>query len=130
MPRRREKKHPINDFFRRLGFTFISLAVLVGCVGLLYILFHIFSFECPVKALIGFDCPGCGLTRAGAKLLSFNFVGAWEQNPVSYYIALWVALTAVRYLFKGNFKKIMSVWWILTLLIPWLAIWAYMTFLA
>ena len=45
-----------------------------------------------------------------------------RKRSVEYYIIL-VGI-------GSNFKKIMSVWWILTLLIPWLAIWAYMTFLA
>ncbi len=129
MPRTRTKKHPINDFFKRLGYICISFAALAGSSGLLYVILHLISFECPIKALIGFDCPGCKLTRASAKLLSLDFVGAWNQNPIIYYIAFWVLLTAVRYLFKGNYKKIMSAWWILTLFIPWLAIWAYMTFL-
>lgn len=130
MARRREKKHPINNFFKRLGYIFISFAVLVGCASLLYVTLHFINFSCPLKEILGFNCPGCYLTRASAKLLSFDFVGAWELNPVIYYIAFWIVLTAIRYLFKGNFKKIMSGWWIATLFIPWLIIWAYLTFLA
>lgn len=129
MARRREKKHPINDFFKRFGFICITFAALVGCAGVLYTVLHFINFSCPIKAIIGFDCPGCHLTRASAKLISFDFVGAWEENPIIYFIAGWIVLTAVRYLFCGNFKKIMSGWWIATLFIVWAILWIYLTFL-
>ncbi len=128
MPRRRKKSHPVNDFFRRLGFVCIAFACFAGVTALLYIILHMTSFECLSPTLMGFPCPGCNLIQAGAKLLSFDFISAWELNPIVFFITLWVLITAVRYLFRGNFKRVMSFWWILTLLIPWLSIWAYLTF--
>lgn len=36
---------------------------------------------CPVKAIGGFDCPGCGFQRAGIALLRGDLATAWEHYP-------------------------------------------------
>ena len=42
---------------------------------------------CPMAAFTGFPCPGCGLTRAGIRALTFDFPGAWQMNPFIFPIA-------------------------------------------
>jgi Protein of unknown function (DUF2752) len=37
---------------------------------------------CPFRALTGFQCPGCGTTRALHQLLHGNLVAAFELNPL------------------------------------------------
>ncbi|MGH9958690.1 MAG: DUF2752 domain-containing protein, partial [Pyrinomonadaceae bacterium] len=37
---------------------------------------------CPVRALTGFQCPGCGTTRGLHQLLHGNLVAAFELNPL------------------------------------------------
>ena len=42
---------------------------------------------CPVVVITGFPCPGCGLTRAGVRLLRLDFAGAFGIQPFIYPIA-------------------------------------------
>ena len=39
--------------------------------------------SCPFRALTGFNCPGCGTTRALHQLLHGNVVAAFELNPLT-----------------------------------------------
>lgn len=59
---------------------------------------------CATRLLLGIPCPFCGLTRAGVRLLAFDVVGAWEYNPLIFYIAvLFLFWCANRYF--GLFSK-------------------------
>jgi hypothetical protein len=42
---------------------------------------------CLWTTLTGVNCPGCGLTRALLLLFQFDFVGAWNMNPLIYLVA-------------------------------------------
>lgn len=47
---------------------------------------------CPMVTVTGFPCPGCGLTRAGLRLLRFDFAGAYEIHPMIYPIAVYAGV--------------------------------------
>ena len=38
--------------------------------------------KCPFRALTGFQCPGCGSTRAFYQLLHFHPIAAFKLNPL------------------------------------------------
>jgi hypothetical protein len=38
--------------------------------------------------ITGFPCPGCGLTRAGVRLLRLDFAGAFQIHPFIYPIVV------------------------------------------
>lgn len=40
--------------------------------------------SCWYKRVIGFDCPGCGLTRCVISLVHGEFLQAWHFNPGGY----------------------------------------------
>lgn len=62
---------------------------------------------CPVVLITGFPCPGCGLTRAGFKVLRFDFAGAWRIHPFIFAIMILAVVYAVeRYVYC---KKKMNV---------------------
>lgn len=48
---------------------------------------------CPIRALTGWRCPGCGSTRALAALLSGRFGDAVHYNPLA--VILWPVLVAL-----------------------------------
>lgn len=73
--------------------------------------------NCLIKMFIGFPCPACGMTRAGVALLQFNFVEAFNYNPIIYLIPL---ITIVC-IFKNTsiFKKLYDskIFWIILIII-------------
>jgi hypothetical protein len=44
------------------------------------------TFPCLFTKILHFHCPGCGLTRAFIEILKFNFIGAWNFNPMIYLV--------------------------------------------
>jgi hypothetical protein len=44
--------------------------------------------QCPFRALSGYDCPGCGITRALHSTLHGNIVGAANHNLLAVLIAV------------------------------------------
>lgn len=66
------------------------------------LLFHEF---CPMRIVTGLPCPGCGATRAGIFVLTFQWKKAMEMNPT---IFLWIPyilfLIWQRYIGKNRRK--------------------------
>lgn len=87
----------INDI-RSIKWALILISV---CFAFFEIIGHSI---CPVYALTGYPCPGCGLTRAGLRALHLDFAGAWKMNPFIFPVgALSAAYAANRYIFgSGN----------------------------
>jgi len=82
---------------RRLVRLFVSLAL----AGVVLSLFGWVNLEavrlpwiCPLKALTGHPCPGCGMTDAARALMEGHFREAAERNPNVYPLALWAILVA------------------------------------
>lgn len=59
----------------------LGILMVMGVFGLFFVLFE---DVCPTQILFGFPCPGCGLTRAGLLLLSFQWGKAWQMHPFIY----------------------------------------------
>jgi hypothetical protein len=75
-----------------------TAAVLGGCVALALVDPASGPPVCPFRALTGYDCPGCGGTRAAHQLLTGHLAAAADLNllavvavPVLVW-ALWVGL--------------------------------------
>ena len=48
--------------------------------------------SCVTKMYLGFDCPGCGMTRAFIKISDGRFVEAWQLNSASFVVYLFFAI--------------------------------------
>ncbi len=69
-------------------------AVLLVAVAVMYLL----EIPCIIKAISGYDCPGCGMTRALLSVARFDFAGAF-----SYHRMFWsVPLLYVFFVFDGK----------------------------
>jgi len=64
---------------------------------------------CPIRALTGYYCPGCGSTRALHQLLHGNIAAAFSYNPLFVLamplVAYWI-ITEVILLFGGRLPRI------------------------
>ena len=95
-------------------------------VAFLVIAFMDFSLGtvCASKLLCGFPCPFCGLTRAGIKLITFDFESAWALNPLIYYIAILLILWIIhRYL--GLISKRLIIALLIVLVITSIPLYVY-----
>jgi hypothetical protein len=96
--------HPVGRV-RLLNATMLALVVVL--VGLLW------WFDpaqaglplCTFHAMTGFDCPGCGATRATHELLHGRLLAAWRYNSlwvVLLPLAVYMALSEFRVLRGGR----------------------------
>lgn len=51
---------------------------------------------CAWVALTGLPCPGCGMTRAGLRLLHLDFTGAFRIHPFIYAVVFYLILFGVN----------------------------------
>lgn len=77
--------------------NFYLLLVFLWTCGIL-VLFSGIYFKtielCPVKALSGYPCPGCGTGHGILEIVSLHFGEAWELNPFSFLIFPFLVIVA------------------------------------
>jgi len=68
-----------------------TLLIRVGFV-LLIVLFY----RCPVRAIFGVDCPGCGMTRACLSALRLDFRSAFAYHPLFWLFGIELVYVLLR----------------------------------
>ena len=76
-------------------------ALVLGLGGAFLILSHGF-WHCPVRALTGIPCASCGVTTAFLRLLRLDVTGAWEANPLVFFLIPWSLWGALLYIRRGR----------------------------
>lgn len=66
--------------------------------GLLVGIWYFLSLPCPLYALTGLPCPGCGMTRAWIAALHLDLAGAFGYHPMFWCVPVVVGL----FLFDGQ----------------------------
>lgn len=54
--------------------------------AIVYILFNILGITCIFLEILGFPCPGCGMTRAALSLMRFDIVSATKYNITVFFM--------------------------------------------
>lgn len=54
----------------------------LAVIAALYAALHFAGFGCPIKALTGVSCAGCGMTRAWLSALSGDWAAAFCYHPL------------------------------------------------
>ena len=85
--------------------TPLLLCVLYFSICFIYNIFNmhltgIFK-PCYFKTLTGYNCPGCGTTRAIQELLNLNIFEAFRYNPVIGSIALILIIITIAMFING-----------------------------
>lgn len=61
----------------------ITIILLISLIAYLLLgnYFHIY-IHCPIKAITGLYCPGCGITRMLLSIIQLDFYQAFRYNPL------------------------------------------------
>jgi hypothetical protein len=110
----------------------LALAVTVwlglAAVGLFLFVFNPANFDffpkCPFRTLTGFQCPGCGSTRAFHQLLHLHPIAAFKLNPL-----MVLTLPFIVYGFLGFTKSALTGRPQRHLFIPPIYLWAWLVLL-
>ena len=81
-----------------------KLAV-IPLLGLLYAVMYFMDTTCIVKSIVGYPCPGCGMTRALISALHLDFSSAFALHPMFWSVPVLV----LYFLYDGrpiNNKKL------------------------
>lgn len=83
-----------------------SIIVVAGLALLICYRLTGHGLPCVFRAITGYLCPGCGMTRAVVAILDGNFAKAWQYNALSLtllpVLTLYLLYKAVRFIFKGE----------------------------
>lgn len=71
-------------------------ALAAGLVAAAYFVMASFGVTCPIKALTGISCAGCGMTRAWLCALKGDFAGAFDYHPLFWTVPLLLGVYAAR----------------------------------
>ncbi len=84
-------------------------AAIVICIYFL-VSRKIFRVSCPMVAITGFPCPGCGLTRACVSFVKGEFYEAFCQHAFVYVLIVYAVFFFVwRYLLQNDSKMLTRV---------------------
>lgn len=70
---------------------------------------------CPIKALTGLNCPGCGITRMFVALFHGNVYQAFRYNPLVFIELPIIAILILLYRFNKKSRKVVNILFIILL---------------
>ena len=68
----------------------------LAAIAALYVALHFLGMGCPIKAVTGVSCAGCGMTRAWLEVLSGNWSAAFAYHPLFWTVPLGVLVFLFR----------------------------------
>lgn len=86
-------------FHSKLKKALIVNLTVIAAVCVYYAILLFLDISCPIKLLLGFDCPTCGSTTAVLCLLKGDFQG-YLNKPFSLPLLVAIALEINKPLFK------------------------------
>lgn len=115
---------------KRRIFRVARLFLFAAFLGIGYLVFWKLTglgFFCPIKRFLGWDCPGCGITRAAWALLRLDFPAMLEANllsPLMVLYCLYAALyAAIGYVTTGKYEMTPRPLWLSVILLALFLIW-------
>lgn len=96
------------DFLFRVGIVLLVLIAVLCIVVRNESLIGLFNLipECVFHKITGYNCPGCGMTRASIALLNFHFMESIKYNIVIVYgfvcYVIFMVVQGAHVCFKTN----------------------------
>lgn len=91
---------------RKAWIAAVAAIILVVAYFLIDPAQYVWMPKCPVKALTGYDCPGCGSQRLLHALLHGDIAGAWKANALLLLAMPYIALLALSSFFPRRFPAL------------------------
>ncbi|MBQ8858331.1 MAG: DUF2752 domain-containing protein [Clostridia bacterium] len=88
-----------NKSFPSIFYRFLPSALLITVI----VIVALDLYDCPTKVLLGFPCPGCGMTDAYFSLLKFDIPEAFQLHCLFPIPAFWFIYHLIRR--KVSFSK-------------------------
>ena len=80
-----------------------------GCLYAVFVRLTGLAVPCIFKKITGWECPGCGITRACIALISGHLRESFSYNPFLYFVApciLYLVIHGdVNYVRKGTYRQ-------------------------
>ena len=73
----------------------------IAALGAYVIILLLLDISCPIKAVTGINCPGCGMTRAMIRLIHFDISGAFSYHRMFFS----VPILFMYFLYDGKLFK-------------------------
>ena len=68
----------------------------LAAIAALYAALHFLGMGCPIKAITGVSCAGCGMTRAWLSALSGDWAAAFSYHPLFWVVPFGVLVFFLR----------------------------------
>ena len=96
-----EEKKRAKRFLREIGWILV-----MGTAYAIWFSFTGIGIPCPIRAVTGYRCPGCGITHCAVNLLHGRVREAFEANQFVFILApfglIYGIWRAVRYIRDGS----------------------------
>ena len=96
-----EEKKRAKRFLREIGWILV-----MGTAYAIWVSFTGIGIPCPIRAVTGYRCPGCGITHCAVNLLHGRVREAFEANQFVFILApfglIYGIWRAVRYIRDGS----------------------------
>jgi len=90
-----------------------KILLIVACILAIAFLFIFLDVWCIFKAITGFPCPGCGMTRAWLALFSGNIGKAFFYHPLFLLAPILIILSFKNGGMLFSSKKKNTIFWVM-----------------
>lgn len=87
----------------------LHVGIAAGTLAAYALFAMIFGNACPYYAILGINCPFCGMTRAHAALLRLDLAAAFSYHPVFFVGIPFLWMLFHKGFFEGKWKT--ALWW-------------------
>lgn len=93
----------MNFLDKRSSHSFETIGLkTIFCISVIVLLF--FFYRCPIKILLGIDCPGCGMMRAFLAVIRLDFLSAFHYHPLFLFFGIEAVYVMIGYIFSGRLR--------------------------
>lgn len=103
-----DEKKGQKPYSRLWHFLLLNLGVALSVLLYVFVL-SLLNISCPLRAVLGFRCPACGVTRAFSSLLAGDVSGYLEVQPMALPLAFVFFLEINKGFLKARWGKFIDI---------------------